>query len=448
MICLVSPTTVMAFVPHQFWSRPKAITTPSSTRIEICQQRRSSIGTTLSMYFDDCERSKEIEERLRNSFLENNISPRDNTDNNNPWIISQSDEKREALEKFLGYNPKSASELTDEQVEEETLRWVVNTDIVWTGDDDESSSDSNQHDVQGSIDRRRVTTIRYDSINDLLVASSCDSTAQSLAFLWDKIAEALEDATSATPNVSSSRNSVKLIVFPKLESLWDYDTMVTMLEAIQITRPLLPNNFELGLDLFHPNFKHSPRMWSPQWHSPFPTVGITIKAKKQESIDDIDLDTVRGKLDVLFQSVDATREDAQNSDEDHQHILKDCQSWLFAENDRTKSKAVEFNPKSVETNDVDWMVQSIGSPSQLYRTLWNSVLSLSAGGKSASVVIDPFLDSSTLHRVAVTVNAALIRLDIPIRITELYHPFARAPSSNSSCKTRPPHGMILLSPIH
>merc|ERR1712091_619707 len=134
--------------------------------------------------------------------------------------------------------------------------------------------------------------------------------------------------------------------------------MVTMLEAIQITRPLLPNNLELGLDLFHPNFKHSPRMWSPQWHSPFPTIGITIKAKKQESIDEIDLDTVRGKLDVLFQSVDATREDGQSSDEDHQHILKDCQSWLHVENDRTKSKGVEFNPKGLETNAIDWMVQS------------------------------------------------------------------------------------------
>ena len=189
-------------------------------------------------------------------------------------------------------------------------------------------------------------------------------------------------------------------------------------------------------------------MWSPEFHGPFPRVGISIIAKKEPSIDEIYMDAIRGKLDVLFQSVDAAREDVQNSNEDHLQVLKDCQSWLQVEHERKEAQQVDFSREYIDENDIDWTVQTLGSPFQLYRTLWNSILVLSSGHKSASVVIDPFLDSSTLRRVAVTVNAALKRLDIPVRITEVYHPFARLPPSNSSCKTRPPYGMIQLSPLH
>lgn len=438
LLYLACPTSVLALVPHRFWNRPSTKATASSKS----EQRRSPIDASFLMYFDDCERSKEVEERLKNPLLASkNIFSRCNSlnnDENDFWIISQSDEKQRALDRFLGYNPKSAGMLTDEQVEEETLRWVVDTDIVWSEDEDASPSDSNTDDIPRRMERQRVTNVQYDGINDLFVASSCHSTAETLAFLWNRIVEALEEETSTSPKSSSSRNSAKLIVFPKSESIWNYDTMVTILEAIQMTRPLLPSNIEFRLDLFHPNFKHSPRMWSPQWHSPFPTVGITIKTKKQVSIDELDLDSVRGKLDVIFQSVDATREHIQNSHEDHQQILKDSRSWFDAENEQ---------PESAKNNEIDWVLHPFGSPFQLYRTLWNLVLDLSTGDKNEYVVIDPFLDSHTFHRVAVTVNAALIRLDIPVRITEVYHPFARSPCSNSSCKTRPPYGMIQLSPL-
>jgi len=447
LLLLLLPTAMMALVPHQFWNRPNAMRIKLSPN---ARQSQSPIGAcALSMYFDDRERLLDIEERWRKPIF---------GEKKNPWIISLSEEKRLAVEKFLGYNPKSASKLTNEQVEEETLRWVVDTDIVSV-----SSTDSNENDPQATTttDRQRGTTtaIKYDSIKDLLVASSCNSTLQSLTFLWNGIADALEDEMSQpVSSPSSSSNSVKLIVFPKSKSLWNYDTIVTMLEAIQIARPLLPTKFDIRLDLFHPDFKHSPRMWSPQWHSPFPTVGISIiKEKKQPSSDeiDIDMDTVRAKLDALFQSVDATREDAQNSNEDHLQILEDCRSWLQVEHERKKARKAEAEKAFRETydvdenNNIDWTVQTRGSPFQLYRTLWNSILTLSSvsSHKSASVVIDPFLDSCTLHRVAVTVNAALKRLDIPIRITEVYHPFARPPSSNSSCETRPPYGMIQLSPL-
>lgn len=375
------------------------------------------------MYFDD-------HERLRDSEGEE-LFPLQNLDNS--WINSLSNEKCSAVQKFIGYNPTSASKLTDDQIEEETLRWLIDTNILSTDDVDSTSNDSESDNVQGDSERQWRASVKYDSIKDLLVASSCDSKLESLTFLWNIIANTLEEQMS-----SQCQESVKLAVFPRSESLWNYDDIVTILEAIQIAKPLLPSEFDLRLDLFHPDYKHSPKMWSPQWHSPFPTVGLTIKAKKEASVEEFDIDAMRSKLDVIFQSGDASSQDDQRFVEnDAQQILEDCMKWVTV-----KSSQNEFN----EAN-IDWTVQSQGSPFELYRTVWNSVLNLSAGENRTAIICDPFLDSHTLHRVAITVNAALKKLNIPVRVTQVYHPFARRSSDGKNeYQTRPPCGMIELSP--
>ena len=375
------------------------------------------------MYFDD-------HERLRDSEGEE-LFPLQNLDNS--WINSLSNEKCSAVQKFIGYNPTSASKLTDDQIEEETLRWLIDTNILSTDDVDSTSNDSESDNVQGDSERQWRTSVKYDSIKDLLVASSCDSKLESLTFLWNIIANTLEEQMS-----SQCQESVKLAVFPRSESLWNYDDIVTILEAIQIAKPLLPSEFDLRLDLFHPDYKHSPKMWSPQWHSPFPTVGLTIKAKKEASVEEFDIDAMRSKLDVIFQSGDASSQDDQRFVEnDAQQILEDCMKWVTV-----KSSQNEFN----EAN-IDWTVQSQGSPFELYRTVWNSVLNLSAGENRTAIICDPFLDSHTLHRVAITVNAALKKLNIPVRVTQVYHPFARRSfDGKNEYQTRPPCGMIELSP--
>lgn len=470
------------------------------------------------MYFDDRERLQDVERRLlfsTNSVLgknnndninvvdgrrrnsnSNNTEDDDNTDT--PWITSLSDEKRSALENFIGYNnPKSVLNLTDEQVEEKTLRWVVDTDSILSPGDDEDDDDNEK----SSSSQQRMAAVKYDSIKDLLVASSCHSTLECITFLWNAIADGLEDeisnnqfSTSSTTKNSNSATAaaVKLIVFPNSKSLWNYNTIVTMLEAVQIAMPFLPTELDLRLDLFHPNFKHSPKMWSPQWHSPFPTVGITITTKKKNlqnhpsmiddelDIDDIDIDAIRRKLDILFESVEVTRNDAHqqhhqfNNKVNYLQVLEDCREWLMmkVEYDNDKEGQTEESNKSNEANDIDWIVQSgESSPLELYRTLWNSALKISSSasslrkknnkkeefGSSSSIIINPLLDSLTLHRVAVTVNAAFRKLHIPVRITQVYHPFAvtamtrrqqQAGSSNNrkiNKMHRPPYGMIQLS---
>jgi len=421
LLCLILPTLTTALVPKKFWTQPYP-----ATQTRAC-----------SMYFDDLERLQDLEKRLSKPLIGGIFAE-------NSWIISYSDEKKMAMEQFLGYNSKSASKLTDEQVEEETLRWVVDTDMVVSADND-GSFYSIESDMQGAADRQRMTTIKYDSIKDLLIASSCHSTLESLTFLWNVIADSLEDEIES-PSLFSSRSSksVKLIVFSQSEYLWNYDTAVAMLEAIKIAQPLLPTQISLRLDLFHPDYKHSPKMWSPQSHSPFPTVGLTIKTQKQPLVDEMDIDVLRNKLDVLFQLEDATSKDVQSSSEDHSQVLNDCRHWLKSECGREETKHAELRKEEV---NIDWIVQNRESPFQLYRVLWNSAQKLSSDHKSTTIIIDPFLDSHTFHRVAVTMNAALKRLSIPVRITQMYHPFRTPSTGNSKYKTRPPHGMIQLSEI-
>jgi hypothetical protein len=427
----------------------------------LSPSKRNLARVGLSMYFDDRERLLDIEEIWNKFSFDNSLSHV----KNNQWISSLSEEKHLALERFLGYNLKSASNLSDEKIEEETLRWAVDTNFVSDGgdDDDEQSTPDNKFDNHGksknyNSNRQRLKTAKYDSIKDLQVSSS-NSTLQSLSFLWDGIADAIEQKISESSSStlsSSDESSVNLMVFPESKHLWDYDIMVTMLEAIQISKPLLPSQFDLHLDLFHPDYKHSPRMWSPEFHSPFPTVGISINTKNNQPIDEIDIDAIRGKLDAIFRSTDATREHIQNSDgdEDHEQVLKKCQKWLLqVERQRKESQQVidltTSRKHNFDERNIDWTVQTRKSPFQLYKTLWNSILTLTSSSQNSfSVVIEPCLDSNTIHRVAVTVNAALKRLDIPVRITEVYHPYAKSSSSNSKTITQPPYSMIQLSQLY
>jgi hypothetical protein len=385
------------------------------------------------MYFDDCERmTGELGdwERSVSSILGGD------PDRLSAWTASRSEDKRRAIDRLLGYNARSASALSDGQVEEETLRWAVDTNLVWTGGEDEEDDAGTRN-----FSRDRQFPAKYDRIKDLRVASSCNTLVESLAYLWDVLADVLEqERTESSPPSSAGAGSrtgsaLHLIVFPKSKPLWDYDTMVTLLQAIQISKPLLPSELELRIDLFHPDYKHSPKMWSPETHSPFPTVGLSILKKTIGSVEEIDFDVIREKLNALMQSGDATRELARTYvGEDLEQALDEARSWYILQQ-QTQTK-------------VEWTLQTHDRPSQLYKTLWNAVLRMTRDRNASSVIVAPSFDSHTLHRVAVTVNSALKRLDIPVRIARVYRPQAkRSLPSTSSLASSTPYGMIQLSPL-
>ncbi|KAG7356237.1 hypothetical protein IV203_000923 [Nitzschia inconspicua] len=376
----------------------------------------------LQMYFDDCERL-DVDDPLWSSSLSDS----------KPWIMSLSEEKSLAMEKLLGYNPVSASKLTSDQVEEETLRWAVDTNIVWAGVEEEEDDDDDGR--SASNERRRYA--KYERINDLQVASSCKTILESLTFVWNVLANALQHQQ----NEDSDSCVTQLIVFPNSKPLWDYDVMVNMLMAVQICKPFLPSHIKLQLDLFHPKYKHSPRMWSPEMHSPFPTLGISLhdKSKTRQKVveEEFDVDAARAQLDALFQSMDGNREYVTGVRHDnHAEILQQSMHWIHSQQHPHK-------------DDMEWTIQMEDSPFLLYKTLWNTILTLNVShcnDNPSSMVVVPSLDSHTLRRVAVTVNAALIRLNIPVRITQLYTRSGDYTKTNNT-NSPPPYGMIQLSPV-
>jgi len=329
------------------------------------------------MYFDDCER-RDVDDVWSMDGSNNKAT--------SPWIMSRSEEKRLAMEQFLGYTPESTAKLSDEQVEDEILQWAVDTHVVGGGDDDK-------------------TACKYNVISDLIVASSCVTAEESLALLWEQLAGLLE---------LQEQDSVYMIAFPKATDLWDYDTMVLVLQAIQVSKSLLPPEFDVKIDLFHPDYKHSPKMWSPETHAPFPTVGIQVVRPPTQRDDEIeDLGAAHTKLDALFNSIDAVHGTQVKNDSTTDQVLEISKNWVSELSHELFSDTAKAS--------MTWTVQPHKQPYQLYATLWDAIIKLKES-ESSRMIVAPNLDAHTTHRIAVTINAALRRLDVPVRISHVFHP--------------------------
>ena len=333
------------------------------------------------MYFDDCEREDNV----------NRLSqPQEQTQH--PWIPS---EKELYLARvFPSYH--SSLKLDDELFEEETLRWAIDTNILWDGDEETKSRS------------------KYLSLSDLIVDSSCSELEHCLATIWRTLSSLLENK-----NV----NSVHWLVFPRCQAMWDYDTMVAVLQAIKVSSPQL--EMEVGLDLFHPKYKNAPTMFSPGTHSPFPTVSLQVR-DSQPQFDDASVTVA--KLQALFDSVDAVETTERRPQSPPKcispdKVLQDSHLWWDAED-----------------SAMEWVVESHQQPFMIYAKLWEIIHQIRTRKSSSSaMVVAPNLDAHTQHRIAVTVQAALQHLDSRIRIVNVYHPDDPADSRKS------PHPIIQLT---
>jgi hypothetical protein len=68
---------------------------------------------------------------------------------------------------------------------------------------------------------------------------------------------------------------VHMIVWPDAPELYDYETFTTLLAAVEFSKDLcLHLGRHFTVTAFHPHFKNSPNLFSPERHSPFPTAGL------------------------------------------------------------------------------------------------------------------------------------------------------------------------------
>jgi len=393
------------------------------------------------MYFDDCER-RLLPEQWEVWLPESKVRISSDT---GTWQSTRTEAKIKAMEQLLGYNAHSATTLSVEQIEDETLQWALEYDVIWAGDDEDDESINRNGNVQ-EIRLEKTITSKYRAISDLIIAQDCTNTIDALAFLWNFMAKLLEN---------QEVNSVYMVVFPKAPALWQYDIMVTVLQALKISKPLLPKGMQnIQLDLFHPKYKNSPRMLSPQMHSPFPTLGLSIKGQLTTtsenidslgysstsfnlSLDDDDLDETRSRLEALFASIDAddrVRTQLLEESIDTKVILTECQRWA------QEIERLQKNDKMME-----WLVDTHTEPFHLYTRIWSAIRKLQSETEnngtnhvSSTMIVVPNLDAHTTKRLAITINAALRKLRSRIRVVDVF-------DTSSSSQRRAPYAMIQLS---
>lgn len=372
------------------------------------------------MYFDDAERQSPDEFQ--------SIWP----SSPKTWGLTRSEEKQQAVQQLVGHTPQTAASLSVEEVEDETLKWAVESDVLWAGEDTVDETPEDESVIKPSLPT--TITSKYESIADLIVANDCSNSAHSLALIWRILSNLMKNQET---------NSVYMVVFPNASALWAYDVMVTLLQAVVISKSLLPPNMQnLQLDMFHPNFKNSPRMWSPESHSPFPTLGISISTQPTEEehvLDDTDgseLEQARARLESLFEMIDAdeTVNNLSLTPHDERELLQTCKNWL-------KEKA---SPESGAFINCEWVVDSSKEPFAMYATLWDAIAAMessSTQGALSTNIVAPNLDAHTTHRLAITVNAALQRLGSSTRVSNVMYP------GSASVSRQSPFPMIQLSSV-
>jgi hypothetical protein len=88
--------------------------------------------------------------------------------------------------------------------------------------------------------------------------------------------QASDNLEKKNQNVQSAEQ-IYFAVFPNCQELYDYKTMFSFVMAMELSKGLcLHLGKRFSLTLFHPKFKNSPRMLSPEKHSPFPCTGLQL----------------------------------------------------------------------------------------------------------------------------------------------------------------------------
>ena len=364
------------------------------------------------MYFDDCSRLEDAEE----GFV---IGVSKSKAPHVPWVPN---EKLQAVRDLLGYTAQSALTLEPEQVEEAMLQWAIDTNIVDYSEEQPEEDTAAPATGTGSGTPRA----KFDSISELSIAP-CSETIACLAYVWEHLASLLDQQhpEAAAAMIPAAKNSVHLMAFPNATALWNYDVMLTMMQAVHVSKPLLRGHHEeeeytLQLHLFHPDFKHSPTMWSPEMHAPFPTAGISLVKKTVTQQPTFQMDATRSKLEAMFQQKAATTHTSVPPPTLSQ-VWDSCQPWIIQSNSQ--------HPTTTQQQYV--LLDSSNKKHHWFAKVWSALSTLQRG--HSLWVVGPSADDmprfSTWRQWAIVMNAALKRLTSgTMQIVQVAHP--RAPQSH------------------
>jgi hypothetical protein len=374
----------------------------------------------MTMYFDDCSRLEDAEGFCLPAGISSSSSKSKAAPAHVHWVKN---EKLQALGEFLGYTAQSAKKLEPEQVGEAILQWAMDTNVV-----DYSEKKQQQQDTPAAGTTSTMPLAKFDSISDLSIAP-CTDAIDCLAYFWEQLASLL-DHPEAIP-----ANSVHLMVFPNATALWNYDVMLTMMQAVQISKPLLRHEeYTLQLHLFHPDFKHAPKLWSPETHAPFPTAGISLVKKTCHPQPTFQMDATRSKLEALFQKGPATTTPTSGvrptPTPTLEQVRESCQPWIIQSN--LVQRQHEYYPITQP------VFLNSNKKHHWFATVWKALSALQPGQSILVVLLGPPASSpdtlmprfSTWKKWAIVMNAALKRLhrkddgNTVLQISQVAHPHA------------------------
>lgn len=256
-------------------------------------------------------------------------------------------------------------------------------------------------------------------------------------------------------NREGHEESVYMVVFPCCKALYTYDNLKLLNQAVNLGSDLcLYIGSEISLTLFHPDYKNSPKMFSPERHSPFPTSGVQFKPSKTmmrelPKDESVYLDKQRIYLERIFNSAAAA---SPFEDTENQFLTKDCseessqdaiiqltQEW-FQDNKYVENNELNSALKHIETT-VGWFVSRASMAEEAYADTWGMIYQLlkesSEDHVVSAILVAPnfsMYNAVEWRKFAITINAALKRTTEGKMKVELFHPEFVYTGKNGKCK--------------
>lgn len=331
-------------------------------------------------------------------------------------------EKREALQRILGYNAASASQLSCAEIRALTKAWMRKSGAV-----------------QG-----RTPTIEGDELYHKLVGMKVcksDTIIGCLSYYWKMIVKVIREEDEDPISSRRSKEGVYMVLFPYCKDLYMYDKLSMMNSAVDLGQDLCQHlGLDFSLTMFHPKYKNAPRMFSPARHSPFPTAGVQFsRSKKVDQVfapeDSTLVVTHRIHLERLFNSAAASKSLVTAAESQvaslpyysRDEVVKRSREWF--------EKGAQ-NGKYGETPDNRWLVSTATIAEEAYADVWSMIHHLTQQQQQrrndgnepvilSSVLVAPRFKTFSAPqwlKFAVTVNAVLKRMTDGKISLEVFHP--------------------------
>jgi len=332
-------------------------------------------------------------------------------------------EKREALQRILGYNAVSASQLSRTEIRALTKAWMRKSGAV-----------------QG-----RTPTIEGDELYHKLVGMKVcksDTIIGCLAYYWKTIVEIIREEDEDSSSSRRSKEGVYMVLFPYCKDLYMYDKLSMMNSAVDLGQDLCQYlGPDFSLTMFHPKYKNAPSMFSPERHSPFPTAGVQFsRSKKMDRIlapedDSAFVDNHRIHLERLFNSAAASKSRDTNDESQvsslpyysRDEVVKRTREWF-----EQGAQDVKYG----ETPDDRWIVSTATIAEEAYAEVWSMIHHLTQQQQQrrnqgnepvalSSVLVAPrfsAFNAPQWRSFAITVNAVLKRMTDGKISLEVLHP--------------------------